>query len=303
MAEPESASFGQTALVPNVVLVDSHLHLSDPPLRDDVASVVLRARKAGVRFLISNGLRQVMDPKVRLSQRYLEVKLAVGLSHWFADEERCQTTFGMNHQEAFAFIRTQLQQPDAVSIGEVGLEIPPTGAEANHYQSGNYLIMGDRYGWPPGVENQVRLLAAQLDIARDTGAPVSCHCGNAEGVILQLLAEPRWAGVRGLIHGFVGSPEEAMAFARRGWFLSLNCSAFYPKYAGVADSIRAVGLEHLLLESDAPGMPIDPAGPPTNESTCLQYVAKSIATVLGEDEAKVARVTSVNAMALFHLAL
>jgi TatD DNase family protein len=109
-------------------------------------------------------------------------------------------------------------------IGEIGLD---------------YAVEGDR-------ELQVEVFRAQLAIARRRGLPVIVHCVRAFEPVMKILADYTLRAV--VFHGFMGSPEQAQAATRRGYYLSFGERSFgSPK---TVEAMRHTSLEKLFLESD-----------------------------------------------------
>jgi TatD DNase family protein len=159
-------------------------------------------------------------------------------------------------------------------------------------------------------EQQERALLAQLAAAAALRKPLFLHCRDAGARLAELLAPAmRTLAAPVVVHCFTGTPEEARAFVALGAYIGFTgwaCDEREGRAAALAEAIRAVPLERLLLETDAPYLvprSIVPAKarPRRNEPCLLPHVAAAVAAARGMRLEEVAEATTRNAECVFGL--
>ncbi len=104
-------------------------------------------------------------------------------------------------------------------------------------------------------ERQVELLEAQLKLANDYGLPVILHCRKAFPELLGILKRnPPVAG--GVYHGFSGSLSQAEQLIDLGIKIGVGGTITYSRANKTRNTIAALPLAALMLETDAPDMPV-----------------------------------------------
>ena len=148
--------------------------------------------------------------------------------------------------------------------------------------------------WKPDLsyEGQEEVFLAQLQIAAERNLPVSIHCLQAWGRLLELLqTNPRPA--RGLVlHSYGGPVEMIPALAKLGAYFSFPGYFLNERKLKQRETFKSVPAERLLIETDAPDqhLPEDKncfplvstAGKPLNHPANLVAVYSGLAEFLGE---------------------
>jgi TatD DNase family protein len=244
---------------------DSHCHLTATAFREDREAVLLRASEAGVTRLVSIA-SDVADAREALA-------LAKG-------REGVWCTAGVHPHEAGqaapdaldAVRRLATENEEVVAIGETGLDF--------HYDHSPRPV-------------QRALFDGHLALGAELDLPVVVHAREADEEIASALrAMP--AGTRGVLHCFTGGEsafEEAMA---GGWYVSFSGIASFKSF-GVADLLRQVPPDRLLIETDSPYLAPIPYRGKRNEPAWVVHVAQAVARHLDADPASVARATTENA--------
>jgi TatD DNase family protein len=246
--------------------VDTHCHLY---LGDrEPADAVEAAKTAGVDRLICVGI----DPPT--SARCLE--LASALEGVFA-------TAGMHPHDAGAFdrpaqgrIEELLQEPLVIAVGECGL---------------------DYFRMRSGKADQLRTLEAHASLSNACGKPMVVHVRDAWPDVLTTLERTR--AERVVIHCFSGDAEIARECEARGYHLSFAGNLTYPKNEHLREAARAVALDRLLVETDAPFLTPQALRGRDNEPANVMLTLEALARVRDVDVATVASATSANARAAF----
>ena len=251
-------------------LVDSHCHLDADAFDTDREAVVARAQAAGVRAQVVPATHADAWPKLRevcASARGLYP--AYGL----------HPTFLRHHRpEHLRELAGWIERERPVAVGECGLD---------------YYIEGLDH------EAQQAYFDGQLELAREHGLPLIVHARRAvEAVIMSIR---RVGGLRGVVHSFAGSPEQARQLWDLGFLVGLGGPVTYERARRLRRLAADMPLEHLLLETDAPDQPDSDNRGGRNEPALLVRVLDTIADLRGQDRGEIAAATSANARRLFNL--
>lgn len=257
-------------------LTDSHCHLQDARLAGDLEGVLARAREAGVRRFVACGTAEAdWDAVLALAARHADVVPLLGLHPWYVG----QATPGWVDR-----LEAQLQAHPEAGIGEAGLDFAL-----------EELREEDR-------QRQEDALRAQLRLAKALDRPLSLHCRRAWEPLATLAREEGLPARGAVVHAFSGSAETARELQALGFHLSFGCGLARPGAAKAARALRAVSLDRLLLETDAPDLP--PRHLPgwearPNEPAALRVALAAAAQLLGLGEEDLAARIEANAARIF----
>lgn len=250
--------------------IDSHCHFDFHDFDVDRDACWQRCLKQGVQSLIIPGVEPDQWPRVaRLCGENKGWRFAVGLHPWWINRVKFSIT-SLQNRLAF-YVNT----PGCTAIGECGLD-------ANI---------------DTPMRAQCDILELHLALAIEQQLPVIVHCVKAQNELLQCLKN--FSGVRGVIHAFSGSDELARQFWRRGFYLGVGGTITYPRAKKTRQAITAMPLESLLLETDAPDIPLLGRQGERNSPEFLPRVAEALARLKKIEVKEVARVTTANAATLF----
>ena len=253
-----------------MVLVDSHCHLDAAEFDGDREAVISRARGAGVEQQIVPAVDAASWPKLRKTCT-LDAGLfpAYGLHPMYLDAHR---------DEHLMQLREWLERERPLAIGECGLD---------------YFVDGlDR-------EAQSLYFERQLQLACEFDLPVIVHARRAVDAVIAAIRKT--GKLRGVIHSYSGSMEQARQLWDLGFMLGLGGPVTYERANRLRKLAAEMPLEHLLLETDAPDQPDAGIRGERNEPARLREILRVIAELRGEEEAHVATVTTANARRLFAL--
>lgn len=248
------------------MLVDTHAHLDNEAFAADLPAVLDRAREAGVDRIVTIGTDLESSRRARaLAEAHPQIWFAAGIHPHDADRPG----------EVDA-LREIASHPRAVALGETGLDL------AKNYSS---------------VPNQKDLFVRHLEIARDLDKPVTIHCREAHAMLYPILRGH--APLRGVIHCFSGSWEDAELYLGLNFYLSIAGPVTYPSAKGLRETLQRIPLDNLLVETDCPFLPPQKFRGQRNEPSYVRYAAEEIAAVQGIPVEEVLKVTSRNARSLF----
>ncbi|HET6603942.1 MAG TPA: TatD family hydrolase [Xanthomonadaceae bacterium] len=250
--------------------VDSHCHLDDPAFDGDRDAVLARARRAGVVAQIVPGVAAAQWPALKaLCDGHRDLHPAYGLHPLLLDSHR------PGHLDVLAH---WLDRERPVALGEIGLDFHEPALDA---------------------DAQRRWFRAQLVLALERSLPVIVHARRAfEEVMLTLRDFP---GLRGVVHSYSGSHEQARQLVGMGFALGFGGPATYPGAHRIRRVLAELPLENLLVETDAPDQPLHGHQGERNEPCRVAEVVAAIARIRGDDEAAIASATAANTRRLFGL--
>jgi TatD DNase family protein len=251
-------------------LIDSHIHLDAVAFEHDRDDVVDRASDQGVRSMILPATDAASWTGINaLCREYPGIHPAYGLHPVFLQEHE------PGHLQ---MLSSWLSTHRAVAVGEIGLDF--------------HTIDLDR-------DLQRDYFKAQLDIARQFELPVIVHARDAlEEVEITLR---RSGGLRGVVHSFSGSEQQARRLWDIGFHLGIGGPVTYERAQRLRRIVATMPIEFLLLESDAPDQPDAMHRGQRNEPARITEVLSCVAGLRGESEQSVAEATSANATRLFGL--
>jgi len=252
------------------MLIDSHCHLDASEFDPDRAAVIERARAAGVEAQVVPAVTAASWPKLReVCQQAPGLYPAYGLHPMFLADHR---------PEHLDQLRDWIERERPCAIGECGLDFFVEGLDA---------------------EAQQDFFIGQLKLARDFELPVIVHARRAVDAVIAAIR--RIGGLRGVVHSYSGSPEQATQLHKLGFLLGLGGPLTYERAQRLQRLVREMPLEQLLLETDAPDQPDAGIRGQRNEPARLALIARHVAALRGTDVETVARGTSANARRLFAL--
>ena len=249
-------------------LVDSHSHFDVDAFDVDRTEALARARDAGVVAQIVPAIDAAGWPRLdEVCAASPSLHAAYGLHPVFLPAHRT---------EHLVLLREQLLQGECVAVGEIGLDY--------------YLDQLDR-------DQQQTYFEAQLALAREFELPVIVHARRAVDAVITTLR--RFTPVRGVIHSFAGSQEQAEQLYKLGYLLGIGGPVTYERAQRLHRLVATMPLEHLLLETDSPDQPDASWRGQRNEPARLPVVLDAIAALRNESREAIAAATTANAERLF----
>lgn len=256
------------------MLVDSHCHLDFPDFAEDLDAIVGRAVDAGVGHMLTICTHVTKFGQVlAVAERFPQVTCTVGIHPHEAGAEPAVTA---------AQLVEKAQHPKVIGFGETGLD---------------YF-----YDHSPREEQQ-RSFRAHLMAAREAQLPVVVHTRDADDDTVRILGEEMAAGAfPGLIHCFSSSRELAEKAVQMGLYISLSGILTFKKSEELRETARAVPLDRLLVETDAPYLAPVPKRGKRNEPAFVAHTAAVLAEVKGVSVREIEEATTANFFRLFRKA-
>ena len=178
-----------------------------------------------------------------------------------------------NYKEELAAIEQQLSQREFAAIGETGL---------------------DFYWDTTFTKQQYESLQIQAEWAIQYKLPLVLHTRNAIQETIDVIKEYKGTGLVGIFHCFSGTLSNAKEIIELGFLLGIGGVVTF-KNSGLAEVIKDIGLNYLVLETDAPYLAPFPYRGKRNESSYLKYIVQKIAETKDLTVEEVAAQTTKNA--------
>jgi len=285
------------------MLIDTHAHLNFNAYKEDSDEVIRRSLGGGVWMINVGSQYKTSVRAVEIAQKYEKgVYAAIGLHPIHLAEGIFKTKIDMEeiafktNEESFDYERYKelSKNPKVVAIGEIGLDYwykPKTTKKIEEFK-----------------EKQKAALLEQLKLAEELNLPVIFHCRAAHEDLITIL-NTRYkiqnTRLRGVVHCYTGTWEQAEKYLEMGFYIGFNGIIFK---LDLDEVIRKTPMERILLETDCPYL-IPPsvaevltkATPSVgrNEPLYVKYVAERIAQIKKIEISQIHEATTLNAKYLF----
>ncbi len=252
------------------MIIDTHSHIYGPEYDDDRDDVIARARQTGVgKVILANVNADTIAPMHRCQDMYPDfTATAIGLH---------PTDVDGNYKQQLSVIEQSIDPARHIAIGEVGLDL---------YWDKTYY------------REQCEALTTQIEWALEYNLPLIMHVRKAYAETFELLKQFRGRDITGVMHCFSGGIEEAKKAMELGFHIGIGGVITY-KNSQLADIVEQIGLDRLLLETDAPYLSPVPYRGKRNEPSYLTHVIDKIASVLQLNAQTIENKTTENAKQLF----
>ena len=255
------------------VLIDSHSHIYCDAFDEDRNDVVKRAQEAGVRHIILPNENLESVPRLAaLHEKYPDyISMTLGLHPEDVHDD---------YLDVLGKMRPMLDQYPIVAICEIGIDL---------------------YWDKTWREQQRHALDIQLHWCYEMGVPFIIHCREALDDILDVIDHLDCPVPPGVFHCFAETPADVERVRRRGdFYFGVNGVVTFKK-STVPQLLPVIGLDRLLLETDAPYLTPVPHRGKRNESAYIPHINDFIAKQLGVSPEEVSAATDRNAATLFNL--
>ncbi len=149
------------------------------------------------------------------------------------------------------------------------------------------------------VDQQKEVLRIQLEMADRMNLPVIIHSRESTELIINVIKDCRSLNLRGVFHAYSGSAETYRELQRLGdWYIGIGGVLTYKK-ASIAETVKQIPLDRILLETDSPYLTPVPFRGKRNESAYIPHIAAKLAELTGKDIEEIAAQTTENAETLF----
>lgn len=232
------------------VIFDTHAHYDSDSFDEDRAEVLKQIQESGVEFVLNCASDYKSIKKTNnLSLEYDFIYGALGIHPSDAND------FNNNvKEEIIEYIKSNEK---ILAIGEIGLD---------YYWEGN-----------PSKEVQKEVFRTQMNLAKKLNLPVVIHDRDAHGDTLEIMKES--PSVKGIVHCFSGSVEFARECVKLGYYIGITGVVTFKNAKKIADVVKDVPLEKLLVETDCPYMAPVPNRGKRNKSDYIAHIIEQIALI------------------------
>lgn len=252
-------------------LIDTHCHIDSEQFEGDLEDVLRRSKEAGVQRVYLPAVDVAnLSKVVELSDRYPDFVFPMMGIH--------PTEIDDHYEKDLLLVREWLEKRDFAAVGEIGVDL---------YWDKTYK------------KQQMLAFEEQIRMAQEFDLPINVHIRNAFNEAFEVLEGFKQNTVRGVFHCFSGSQEIAERVFRLGdFFLGIGGVVTF-KNSKLGEVIQSIGVERVVLETDAPYLAPVPYRGKRNESAYLVNVVKHLSGILNIDEDDIAEITCQNALKLY----
>lgn len=254
-----------------MTFIDTHAHLYAKEFNDDRDEMIKRAIDKGVtKLLLPNiGLSSIEEME-KLVENYPGICYSMMGVHPCDVEKDWKTQLDK--------IKTYYQKGKHIAIGEIGIDLY----------------------WDTSLQKeQTECFQAQIQWAKEEKLPIVIHCRNSFDEIFEVLNRENDDQLYGVFHCFTGTKEQAEKIINyKGFKLGIGGVVTF-KNSGLDKVLEDVGLEHLVLETDAPYLSPSPYRGKRNESAYIPLIAEKLAEIYNVEVEEIAKITTKNALEVF----
>jgi len=253
-----------------MTIIDTHCHLYTEEFKDDLAEVIQRAQKSGVKkFFLPNIDRSSIAPMLRLEKSYPDQCIPMMGLHPCSVKD--------DYWEELQVVESWLKKRKFAAVGEIGLD----------------------FYWNRTFEKeQYQVFRKQIEWAIAYSLPIVIHSRDALQSCIDIVTDYKDTGLTGIFHCFGGTQKEAEQIISLGYYLGIGGVLTFKK-SGLKEVLRSIDLEHIVLETDAPYLAPVPMRGKRNESAFLQYIISDLAKIKDVSAEEVARITTTNASLIY----
>lgn len=253
--------------------VDTHCHLYLSEFAEDIAAAIDNAAFAGVeKILLPNIDSTSWKPMLELFRKYPGICFPMAGLH-------PTSVLPETIENELSEVTRQLETGNFIAVGEIGIDL--------YWDKTQQALQED-------------VFRTQLQWAKKHKLPVVIHVRNSYNEVWRILKQELTSGLKGVFHCFPGNEIQATQVIEAGFKLGIGGVVTF-KNSGMQQAVKAVGPEHIILETDAPFLAPAPHRGKRNEPAYIPLIAAKVAELCGITIEEVAETTTRNALALFNL--
>jgi TatD DNase family protein len=254
-------------------MIDTHSHIYLDDFSDDRREMINRAKEREVTKIILPNIDKESYNKLMLTQNeYEDICLSLNGLH--------PTSVKKNYKEELAFLLDKFEHHKFIGVGEIGIDL---------YWDKTFIL------------EQKDAFEMQVDFAIQSNLPIVIHARESFTEIFNSLEKFDPKKLTGVFHSFSGSHAEIEKIKQLGDFnFGINGIVTF-KNSTLKHALKAIGLQRILLETDAPYLAPVPFRGKRNEPAYLYYICKCISENFDVSPTEVDRVTTLNAKTLFNI--
>ena len=251
-------------------MIDTHCHLDQPPLIDNLTTIIKRSKDVGIKKLLTISTTVVSFEKI------LEIiKL----------DPIIYGTFGIHPHEADKELLSKNEivnnfknNKKVIGVGETGLDF--------YYNNSNKI-------------NQIKSFENHIEASIDLKIPIIVHSRNAEDETYEVLSKYKKDNLKILMHCFTGSSNFAKKLLNFNTYFSASGIITFKNSLDLQNTFRSIPKDKLLIETDSPFLAPVPNRGKKNEPSFIIFTLKKLAELRNMDQNELAKITTDNFNKLF----
>lgn len=253
-------------------MIDTHTHLYSEEFDNDRATVIARAKAAGVTHCFIPAIDSIYtDRMFALKNDYPDYVFLMNGLHPCNVKE--------NYKEELAHVENLMPTHPFCAIGEIGIDL---------YWDKTFL------------KEQQEAFAWQIQLAKKHKLPIVIHCREAFEEVFEVLEGEKGDDLFGIFHCFTGTEEQAHRAIDYGLHLGIGGVVTF-KNGKLDQFLKNIDLQHLVLETDSPYLAPVPYRGKRNESAYIVQVMQKLSDIYALPENEIERITNANATKIFQL--
>ena len=254
--------------------IDTHTHLYLKQFSEDIDTVISNSISSGIDKLflpnISSGTTKDM---LDLCKKYPKTCYAMmGLHPCDVKSE--------SMEKELLHVEEMLEKEKFIAVGEIGIDL---------YWDNSTLPL------------QKEAFIFQIDLAKKHKLPIAIHVRDSFNESIEVVESLNDENLSGVFHCFTGSVEDAKRITDLGNFYLGIGGVLTFKNAGLDNTIKAIDIKHLLLETDSPYLAPTPFRGKRNESKYLINIAEKLSEIHKISMEDLSEITTNNALKLFKI--
>lgn len=254
------------------MVIDTHSHVYLPEFDEDRAEMLSRAENEGIGLILM--------PAIDSEAHALMLKTEANFGG------KCLPMMGLhpcsvksNFREELDLVREYFEKRRFIAVGETGLD----------------------FYWDLGyTDQQYQSFQTQIELALQYDIPVVIHSRNSIDECISTIKNNQRGNLKGVFHCFSGNTVQAKQIIDMGFYLGIGGVVTF-KNSGLDKVMQHVGMQHVVLETDAPYLAPVPFRGKRNECSYLKYVVEKLSEIKNVSKEEIEKTTTANAKLLFQI--
>lgn len=254
------------------MLIDTHAHLQDEDLKNDLEQVLARASAAGVEKIICVGFDlKSSQEALNLARKYRQIYAVVGIHPHDAagvDDRAIEKLYSL------------AKDPCVVAIGEIGLDF--------------YRDLSPR-------DQQRQAFRQQIKLAQELGKPIVIHDRDAHQEVMDIIKKEKAGKNQGIMHCYSGGLPLAIDLINEGFYISFAGPLTFKNARKAQEVAAKIPMDKILVETDCPYLAPEPLRGKLNEPAHVKYTAAKLAELRNKGTEEIAYLTNLNARKVYRI--
>lgn len=248
-------------------MIDTHAHLTEPILYNELDKIINNALENGVNQIISVGMTNKDNFKsIEIASKYENVYATIGIHPNAVTTEKLD----------IAYLKDLATNKKVIGLGEIGIDL---------------------YRNKDSIDIQKSYFIAQIKLAMELDLPIIVHSRNSADVIYQIVKD--YQGLKGVMHCYSEHFELLDKFIDLGFYIGVGGIITFKNADELRQMVKKVPLNRLLIETDAPYLAPTPYRGKRNEPAYVKETLMKLAEIKKIDKNELIKITRENTYRLF----